>query len=228
MPEISVTFTSRGRPASLRDAVTGLLDSAADRAAIEVIVAVDPDDPERGPAASLLEPLLPQVRLWTAPRRYGYTGLHLYLNQLAAMAAGRWLLWWNDDMRMQTAGWDTIIRGHRPAILWPRANHVHHANIVPAWPKAWSDALGHVSPTTHMDTYLQYLGDALGRHDRVPIEIVHDRADVTGNHDDRTYAEGRKLLGPEGMAPGFDPAAMHAQLAADAQTIRQLLAPGPG
>lgn len=229
MTAISVIFASRGRPESLLRAVSSLLARSCDPDEIEVIVALDPDDP-RLDAVKL--PLVAHFRdvmnvaTWVAPERYGYNRLHDYLNQLAKQATGDWCLWFNDDMRMQTPGWDTVIREHRPAILWPRANHVHHANIVPAWPRAWSDAIGHVSPTSHMDTYLQWLGESLGRHDRVPVEVLHDRADVTGGHDDQTYAEGRKLLGSEGMVPGFDAAAVRAQIAADAQVIRRL--PGMG
>jgi hypothetical protein len=217
-PVISVCFAARGRPRSLSATTRELLRLADKPDEVEVIVAVDPDD-----AAIRDAVLMPQVRLWTAPERYGYCRLHDYLNPLARMAAGTWCLWWNDDMRMQTPGWDTVIRGQDPAILWPAANHVRHANIVPAWPRAWSDAMGHVSPVSHMDTYLQYLGEALGRHVRIPVAVVHDRADVTGGHDDQTYAEGRKLLGPEGMVPGFDPGLMREQLAADARIIAGLL-----
>lgn len=228
MTAISVVFCSRGRPDSLARALCSMYEHAAEPDEVEVIVAVDPDDIEtigatdgNGPLGSLNLPR--QAGFWVAPERYGYTGLHLYLNQLAKMAKGTWCLWFNDDMIMQTPGWDTVIRANRPAILWPKANHVHHANIVPAWPRAWSDAIGHVSPTSHMDTYLQWLGDTLGRHDRIPVEVLHDRADVTGGHDDQTYAEGRKLLGPEGMVPGFDAAAVREQIETDARIIRGLL-----
>ena len=220
MTEISVIFASRGRPESLLDAIHSLLDRAADPRRIEVIVAFDPDD-------ELTIRALPELNCvalpWRTPERYGYTRLHAYLNPLAKLAKGTWCMWWNDDMRMQTPGWDTVIRANRPAVLWPAANHVHHANIVPAWPRAWSDATGHASPTSHMDTYLQWLGEALGRHDRIPVEVLHDRADVTGNHDDATYAEGRKLLGSEGMVPGFDAAAVREQIEVDARIIRGLL-----
>jgi hypothetical protein len=222
---ISVIFASRGRPDSLRAAVGSLLHCADEPGEIEVIVAIDPDDTATAAAAPSLPP---QVRLWTAPERFGYERLHDYLNPLAKMASGTWCLWFNDDMRMQTRGWDTVVRRNRPAILWPHANHVHHANIAPAWPRAWTDALGHVTPTTHMDTYLQYLGEALGRHDKIPVEIVHDRADVTGGHDDQTYAEGRKLLGSEGMASSFDPATIRAQVVDDTLRIERLLGGGWG
>jgi hypothetical protein len=221
--EISVTFASRGRPAALRAAVCSLLDLAAEPDEVQVIVAVDPDD--EATYAAILDLPNPSMAnyAYVAPERYGYYRLHDYLNPLAKMAKGTWCLWWNDDMRMQTPGWDLVIRGNRPAILWPRANHVHHANIVPAWPRAWSDATGHASPTSHMDTYMQWLGDLLGRHDRIPVDVFHDRADVTGNHQDQTYAEGRKTLGSEGMVPGFDAAAVREQIETDARIIRGLL-----
>lgn len=228
MTAISVIFASRGRPESLARTVSLLFDLAADPAGVEAIVAVDPDDEETRDAR-----MPPRLQFWTAPERFGYQRLHDYLNPLAKMASGTWCLWFNDDMIMKTPGWDRIIAAQRPAILWPHANHVHHANIVPAWPRAWSDALGHVSPTTHMDTYLQRLGEMLNRHMPIPVEVVHDRADVTGHHDDVTYAEGRGLLGPEGMAEETSPEGVGGDapwdvkwalsLAHDAAVIRGLL-----
>jgi hypothetical protein len=215
---ISVVFCSRGRPESLRRAIGSLFACAVEPGEIEFVIGVDPDDEATHGAARQCA-----HKIWTAPERYGYHRLHDYLNVLAKMAAGDWLAWFNDDMVMQTIGWDVVVREHRPAVLWPAANHVHHANIAPVWPRAWSDATGHASPTSHMDTYLQWLGESLGRHDRIPVEIVHDRADVTGGHDDATYAEGRGLLGSEGMVPGFDGAALREQIAIDARVIGGLL-----
>jgi hypothetical protein len=217
-PLVSVTFCSRGRPESCGRTLRSLFGSADVPARVEAIIAVDPDEDIE--AYTLALPA--GARLWIAPERYGYTRLHDYLNPLAAMAAGRWCFWLNDDMTVLTPGWDTVVLAQEPGVLWPRANHVIHANIAPAWPRSWSDALGYASPTSHMDTYLQRLGEAVGRHVPVPIEILHDRADVTGNHDDQTYAEGRARLGPEGMVPGFDATQFHAQVEADATVIRGL------
>ena len=161
MTEISVIFTSRGRPGEPPEAVGSLLGQAPTPARSRSS-SQRPGRPGHPTAARVAG-----ARCWVAPERYGYTGLHLYLNELAKLAEGAWCQWFNDDMRMQTWNWDTAVRQNRPAILWPSANHCHHANICPAWPKAWSDALGHVTPTTHLDTYLQYLGEGLGRHDRI-------------------------------------------------------------
>lgn len=219
---ISVCFASRGRPESLADAIDSLRRHADCWEDIEVRVAVDPDDETVAQAMLELADLgLGDVIVWVAPERYGYTGLHRYLNELVSKAEGSWVMWWNDDMRMQTDGWDTIVVDSPQGVLWPHANHVEHANIAPIWPKAWSDAAGIVTPTTHMDTWLQYVAEQLGCHHKIPVEIVHDRADVTGNHDDVTYAQGRKLLGSEGMAPDFGPAL--AQLPAYIEKVRPLL-----
>lgn len=222
MTDISVIFASRGRPDSLLDAVSSLTENAGNVDLLEITVAVDPDD-DATIALGHGETLPRPARLWIAPERYGYTSLHKYINALSVTAHGTWLMWFNDDMRMLTRNWDEVIREHRPAVIWPGANHVHHANIAPAWPRAWSDALGYASPSSHMDTYWQRVGEALDRHDRVPVEIFHDRADVTGGHADQTYEEGRKLLGSEGMVPDFDSGSFHRQVAVDAEIIRGLL-----
>ncbi len=218
MPDISVCFASRGRPDGLREAVSSLLDLAAEPDEIEIIVAVDPDDDS---THNIVKP--PALQLWTAPERYGYTRLHEYLNRLAEFAAGDWMMWFSDDARMLTADWDRIILAQRPAVLWPYHNHLAAGNIFPAWPRAWSEAMGYVSPTAHMDVYMEWIGDALGRHDRIPVHVLHDRVDLTGNHNDATYAEGRKLLGSEGKVPGFDEPALRTQLAGNLTLIRNLI-----
>jgi hypothetical protein len=221
MTEISLVFCSRGRPGSLQETLEGLWELADQPDRLEAIVAVDPDDKATQAARSKLPP---GARLWVAPERYGYQGLHRYLNAVARMAEGQWLMWWNDDARMTTRGWDTVIRLAPQGVLWPRANHVFHGNLFPIWPKAWSDAAGMVTPTMHMDTWLQYAAEQLGCHHQVPISVIHDRADVTGNHDDQTYHEGRYLMGPEGMSPDFQPAL--AQLPGYIETIRKVMALG--
>lgn len=218
--DISITFTSRGRPVDLVEALHGLWALADEPERLAAVVAVDPDDE----ATQAVENVLPsRCRLWVAPERYGYNGLHLYLNQITrpSMVQGKWLMWFNDDMRMQTRGWDTVIRNSPPGVLWPRANHVGHANVCPIWPAAWTHATGYVSANMHLDTWLQWAAEALGCHYPVDIEIVHDRADVTGNHDDATYREGRFLLGPEGMVPEFQ--ATMAAFPSWVETVRKVM-----
>ena len=213
---ISVLLPSRGRALSLGFSAMSLLDMAADPAGIEILVALDPDQPDLYAFAPV-----PRVTFWIAPERYGYTGLHRYYNHLASMATGDWLMVWNDDAWMLTPSWDAVIAAQPPAVLWPAANHSPHACTFPVWPRAWSAATGHVSLSPHCDTWMQRTGEQTAML-RIPVSVLHDRYDVTGSHGDQTYAEGRALLGPEGMADDF--AAHYPQIQADAEIIRGLMA----
>jgi hypothetical protein len=215
---VSVLMPSRGRPAALLAAINSLKWNACYPANVEVLVAADPDDQETVAVARIAK-----AWQWTAPERYGYARLHEYYNRLAGMAHGEWLLLWNDDAIMVTEGWDGIIRGQDPAVLWLGANHHHTASMFPAWPRAWAQATGHVSPVPHCDTFLQHLGEVLGLLVKVPVEVRHDRADVTGANDDATYAEGRGVIGPCGMVDGFDPQLERATIMQDVPIIQQLL-----
>jgi hypothetical protein len=215
---ISVLIPSRRRDLALGASIDSLCALAADPASIEYLVAADPDDYSTALTAADCGALT-----WTAPERYGYTRLHEYYNHLAAMAEGDWLLMWNDDTRMLTPGWDQAIETQPfDTVLWPHARrHDPLSNPFPAWPAAWTRLIGHVSPVMHPDTHIQGIGRALGRVRRIPVEISHDRPDLTGRPADQTYAEGRGRLGPSGMAPGWDRDEAGLLALADADTIRK-------
>ena len=214
MTAVSVLVPSRGRVAALEAAEKALLDLADLPGEVEFLVALDPDDPD---LYSYVDSL-PDGQFWVAGERYGYTRLHEYYNHLAEMAAGDWLLVYNDDARMLTPGWDTIITNAPPGVLKMQANHNGGGNLFPAFPAAWAKALGCVSPFPHPDVWLLKVAEILGCHYQIPVEVLHDRADVTGGHDDQTYAEGRKLLGEYGMCAPFP----HDEAAGAAEVIRQL------
>jgi hypothetical protein len=181
---ISVLLPSRGRPKALVDSIDSLLNHAERPGGIEILIAADPDDP-----ATARADIPWQATVWTAPERYGYDRLHEYVNRLANRATGDWLMLWNDDARMLTEHWDTLVAEHPPAALWPHSNDVPGCNTFPLWPRTWTQTLGHVSLSPHCDSWIQHLGTELGLHPRVDIEILHDRADLTGGHDDQTRAE---------------------------------------
>jgi hypothetical protein len=181
---ISVLLPSRGRPKALTESIASLLDHADRPGTIQVLVAADPDD-----QATITTDLPWQATVWTAPERYGYSRLHKYVNRLGEMAEGEWLMLWNDDARLLTPGWDTAVHQRPRGVLWPHSNDVAGCNTFPIWPAAWTTALGHVSLSPHCDSWIQDLGQAVGRHERVDIEILHDRADLTGGHDDQTRAD---------------------------------------
>ena len=211
---ISVLLPSRGRPASLQASVRSLLSRAERPQDTEILVAADPDD-----AATAAVRLRPQDQMWTAPQRYGYLRLHEYVNHLATLASGEWLMIWNDDAVMLTAGWDVTVHAQEPGVLWPSANHHHGCNLFPIWPKAWADAAGHVSLCWNCDSWVQQVGELLGRQWRIPVEVLHDRADITGGHDDATATEGSQ----QAVRPGADVFWQYLpQRIADAGLIREM------
>lgn len=182
---ISVLLPTRGRPVALAESVGSLRHLAAETDGLEILVAADPDDPDTGLAAATIG----VDHVWVAPERYGYHQLQLYVNYLAERASGDWLLLWNDDARMLTPGWDVIVHEQPPSVLWPLSNDVPGCNTFPLWPRSWTAAMGHVSLSPHCDSWIQHIGEALQLQERIPVEVLHDRADLTGGHDDQTRAE---------------------------------------
>ena len=188
-PLVSVLLPSRGRPESLTGTIHGLLELADEPDTIEVLIAADPDD------ETTCTMLLPggNVRRWVAPERYGYHRLHLYVNELAAQAAGTWLMLWNDDAKMLTEHWDKVIGGFAPdTIIWPEHNDAaaYGCNIFPIWPRAWTAHVGHVALNAHCDSWIQDVCNELGRTgERNALRVWHDRFDLTGGHGDQTYKD---------------------------------------
>jgi hypothetical protein len=214
---ISVLLPSRGRAASLEATVRGLRDLARRPDLVEVLVAADPDD-EPTRTAQLGWP----SRVWAAPERYGYGRLHEYVNRLAGLASGEWLLLWNDDAGMLTEKWDQVISSQPPAVLWPWTNDQPGCNVFPAWPRSWTRCLGHVSLSPHCDSWMQEIGHALGRQHRIPVRAWHDTFRLTGGHRDATYAE--SLAGHR--TAEFWGAEMTAARQADIGRLREFLRSG--
>lgn len=188
---ISVLVPSRGRPEALAQSVASLGGGAG----FEVLVRVDEDDPR-------LEDYrrLPGIELVVGPH-HGYGALQLYYNELAQRARGEWLVIWNDDCMMDTAGWLDVVRRFdgKMAVLNPDTNHDNWSidmNVFPIFPRRMVELIGHVSQSPHNDSWIEFLGRDAGIMVRVPIRVLHDRADLTGNNDDETYAR-REILHDE-------------------------------
>ena len=207
---ISVLLPSRGRPDALRESVTGLLGMAACAENVEIIVAADPDDA----ATQQVRP--PRTGMLVAPERYGYANLHVYMNALASVATGKWLMMWNVDCRMLTPGWDEVILGEAPGILWPAVNYAPGINTFPVIPAAWVKALGHVSLDQSADMWWHDIGEMTGTMRKIPVSIRHEHL-----HGDQTTADKLAVMN----VATFHTPEMDAARAADAAKIARLAAP---
>lgn len=209
---ISVLCPTRGRPDSMRRSAATLLDHATHPDRVEILTACDDDDPRLADydIPTLIGPPL------------GYRGLHRYVNTLADVARGEWLFLWNDDVEMLTDGWDEVVEAQAPGVLSPRSNHggppdsVAHC-IFPIVPASWVKACGHFALNCHNDTWWGEIGHALGVLHGIAVEVVHRRADLTGDHDDETF-----------HARDYDPAYYSTQMARarrrDAEVVARCIA----
>lgn len=212
---ITLLCPSRGRVASLRSSVTGARALASDPDLVDVVVVADPDDLETVQAAAEL-----RCRCLVAPERFGYARLHEYYNLAAGVSRDGWLMLWNDDAQMMTGAWDEVIASQGPGMLWPGHNDSahNHCNLFPVWPSLWTTAAGRVAGDIHVDSWLQEIGSGLERQWHIPLEVHHDRADVTGGHHDQTWEDSQ---GQRQHSGEFYTAAMDAARRTDIETIRR-------
>lgn len=216
---ISVLVPSRGRPESLRRSIRGLLDVADQRDAVQIVVGCDPDDAESQAAALALPNPFNGNATWVAPERYGYGRLYEYYNALAAIAAGGWLLLWNDDAFMTSTGWDTQIEALPETVLVADLHNAFSPGLCcfPAVRREAVAALGAFCiDTPHVDSWWQEIGRRSGTIRAISAHVHHDRADLTGGHNDATYQEGRAGLRNEEF---FGPA-VQSQINAAAEKVR--------
>lgn len=190
---ISVLLPSRGRPASLVKSATSLFEHATNPDGIEILVAADPDD---AGTAAVAEDM--GLDCWIAPTRFGYGQIRLYFNALAEIAIGDWLLLWNDDATMTSAGWDKQIEDLPRRIQVADLHNAFSPGLCcfPAVRREAVTMLGGfcAAETPHVDSWWQEIGRRSQTIRAVDAHVHHDRFDLTGGHHDATYLEGRTHL----------------------------------
>lgn len=215
---ISVLCPSRGRPELLARSLKSLLDTASDPQDVEVLVRIDTDDPTSDRYwLTLLD--CGSFRMF-AGESFGYTGQHIYTNALAGAARGDWLMNWNDDALMLTEGWDEVVRRHdgRFELLAFAHNHGEDYDPFVCVPHRWFDTCGHLSLDCRLDTWMGQVARGAGCFVREhEVVVLHDRADLTGNNDDKGY---RDRYTDPGFETSFWTEEMVAARASDVAHIR--------
>jgi len=200
-PAISMLLPTRGRTQSLRTALVSLAELADDPHSIEMLLAFDDDDTASYDWFSAnIAPDLDRMGVrYTAMgfERLGYLRLNEYLNELAQSAQGDWLLFWGDDAVMRSAGWDSRIHEHTGSfrVLRMPTHNGHPYAIFPIVPRQWFDLFGYLSPHQLTDTWCSYIGYMLDIMQDIDVDVLHDRADLTGNNNDETFANRPMLEG---------------------------------
>jgi hypothetical protein len=187
----------------------GLLEKADDLSSIQVLLGMDTDDTVG--IEHFQQELQPQLdRLgvdYTAMtfEPMGYGQLHDYVNTLARNSSADWMFFWNDDAVIETFGWDTEIVRHTGEfkLLAVHTHNDHPYSIFPIVPRAWLDLIGHLSLHSMNDAWLSQNAYCVDVWKRIEVNVLHDRADLTGNNLDSTYKQRELLEGNPGNPRDF-------------------------
>lgn len=202
MPDkkISILLPTRGRTEVLKTSIMTLLDNVKDPTCLELLFGLDEDDNNVIEYIKTeLAPILQEQGVESRANIFkplGYENLHNYVNTLAQSATGEWLFFWNDDCLMQTKDWDVVINSYTGQfkLLAPKDNHNGHPYaILPIIPKDWFILIGHLSQNAQNDAWVSHIAYMLDIFERIDVEFIHDRADITGNNDDETF-QNRKYM----------------------------------
>lgn len=198
--KISILLPTRGRTEVLKTSIMTLLDNVNDPTCLELLFGLDEDDNDIIEYIKTeIAPILQEQGVESRANIFkplGYENLHNYVNTLAQSATGEWLFFWNDDCLMQTKDWDVVINSYTGQfkLLAPKDNHNGHPYaILPIIPKDWFILIGHLSQNAQNDAWVSHIAYMLDIFERIDIEFIHDRADITGNNDDETF-QNRKYM----------------------------------
>ena len=200
--KITILLPTRGRPELLEKSLKSLIDRASNPEDIEIMLGLDEDD--TATIDYIKETIAPYLQDKGVEARanifkpLGYENLHTYVNTLAGASMGEWLFFWNDDGIMTTEGWDNVINSYTGQfkLLAPNDNHNGHPYaIFPVVPRDWYILTGHLSQNAQNDAWLSHIAYMLDIFERIDIEFVHDRADITGNNDDETFKNRKYMEG---------------------------------
>ena len=197
--DIAILLPTRGRSDSLERSVKSVIELAADPSRIQIMFGFDNDD-DVGTQCFIdeLQPWLDEHKVnYTAMtfNPLGYIRLNEYVNELARKSDARWLVFWNDDAVMETGAWDQEIMIHEGEfkLLAFHTHNDHPYSIFPIVPRKWLDLLGYLSPHQISDAWLSQQAYMLDIWERIPVDVLHDRHDLTGNNGDETF-QNRPML----------------------------------
>lgn len=197
--KISILLPTRGRTEQLLNSVKSLIVNADEPETIEWLFGFDSDDTETYQwfENNVIPVIEDSDGTYTCFKfkPMGYERLNEYVNALAAVAEGRWFVFWNDDAVMETQGWDTVIYSHTGEFCLQAfdTHNLHPYSIFPIVPREWFEVVGHLSRHQLNDAWLSQIAWILDIVKRINVKVNHDRYDLTGNNNDSTYQQ-RKIF----------------------------------
>jgi len=186
MINITILLPTRKRVTTLKKSIESLINTAKHSERLQFLFAIDEDDLDT--INFLKSSHYPNQTVITF-KPMGYENIHKYNNTLALYSQGKWLMFFNDDALMKTYNWDVKImdRGSNFRVLRVREQTSHPYAIFPIFLKDWFILLDHISLHGQNDAWISEIAYSLDIMRNIDIEIVHDRADITGNNNDETF-----------------------------------------
>ena len=226
---ISILLPTRGRTTALKRSIMSLVDLAHNPRELQILVGFDTDD--SASSDYFIEHIAPEIDRSGASytcmafEPMGYIRLNEYVNSLAEVATGGWLMFWNDDAFMESADWDTEIVKHTGKFCCLRmpTHNSHPYAIFPIVPSAWYELFGYLSSHQISDAWISQISYMLDIMITVPVSVVHDRHDLTGNNHDDTFKNRPMLEGNPNHPRDFNYVEWRKQRLQDAVTINQHL-----
>jgi hypothetical protein len=196
---ISLLLPTRGRREALNRSILSAVNTADNIDSFQILMGFDEDDTATVDYFTTeLQPKLDQLGVNYQAHVFapmGYIRLNEYVNGLARHSDADWLVFWNDDAIMETPGWDTVIADHTGEfkVLAFHTHNDHPYSIFPIVPRAWFDLFGYLSPHQISDAWISQQAYVLDILKRIPVDVTHDRFDLTGNNNDKIF-EKRPML----------------------------------
>lgn len=186
MINITILLPTRKRVNTLKKSIESLIKTSKHPNRLQFLFAVDDDDVDTINFLKITS--YPNQGVLTF-KPMGYENIHKYNNTLALYAHGKWLMFFNDDALMTTQHWDAKImdRGSNFRVLRVREQTSHPYAIFPIFLRDWFILLDHISLHGQNDAWISEIAYSLDIMRNIDIDIIHDRADITGNNNDETF-----------------------------------------
>jgi hypothetical protein len=207
---VTVLLPTKRRVPLVIKSVESVLSLANNPTAIEIAVAYDEDDNESDAFfhsndwRQLIDRHGAQDQVFKTPK-WGYVNLHNYYNLMSEKANGKWLLIWNDDATLITAGWDQYVAdaGDYMGMLHIGCTTYPKLSLFPIFSRQWLNLFGTASLSNHIDSWIADICTIADAIKDTPIQAYHDRYSETGNNNDQTYQErsraGKKIYKSQEM-----------------------------
>lgn len=227
--DVAILLTTRKRDIPLKLCLTSIVNRAARKDRIQLIISFDEDDLDSFLFFNKeILPWLKEKGVNTKTiicERFGYLHLNKYYNVMAKLVDASWLMMWNDDALMDTDGWDREIAKYTGQfkLLSVFTNNDHPYSVFPIIPIVWFQLLGQMTRHQEVDHEISQIGYLLDIYQRIPVYVTHDRADLTGNNNDQTYLEREWIKDDENDIRHFNNPVVVSQRCADIDALAEYM-----